>query len=348
MQKKIIALAVAGLMSGTAFAQSNVEIYGIIDMGYANSSHGQAGTKSLVQSGMLSDSRLGFRGTEDLGGGMKANFNFEHGLNVDTGDATTATTATTAANGFWARTATVGLSGNFGAVNLGRQYTPIFNVMAASDVSINSAIVSDFAATQATARSSNSIKYTSPNFSGFTAQVLWASGENLTATATADKKTANELGYSLAYAAGPLSVGVAEHVTNSAINDKNKETAFGISYDFKVVKVFYSYTRDKDSGSAATATENRKRNQIQAAFGAGPGTAVISYYTLKDREVANGDSKGIGLAYLYPMSKRTTAYVAWGKRSNDNGATTAINKGVATVTAGYDPKLLGIGLRHSF
>lgn len=374
MQKKIIALAVAGLMSGAAFAQSNVEIYGIVDMGYANASSGQTGTKNLVQSGMLSDSRIGFRGTEDLGGGMKANFVLEHGLNADTGaqavsgttDATSASTKAALASGstdMWARTASVGLSGNFGAINLGRQYTPIFNVMAASDVSINSAIVSDFGNTGATARSSNSVKYTSPSFSGFTAQVMYAAGETLNTaasdainseTALLEKNTGNQLGLSLAYAAGPLSVGYGHHETKivydtpgaaaADLATTNKEDALGAAYDFKVVKVFGLFVTDKNNdGSAKVRTW-----QLQGAFGVGPGTMVVSYFDRDDRVTADADSRGIGLAYLYPMSKRTTLYAAWGRRSNQDAASTALNKGVAPAAAGYDPKLLGIGVRHTF
>ena len=85
MQKKIIALAIAGLASSAAFAQTNVQIYGIVDaaMAYVNNSQGRDGF--AVQSGVLAGNRIGFKGTEDLGNGLKANFVLEQGFNLNDG-----------------------------------------------------------------------------------------------------------------------------------------------------------------------------------------------------------------------------------------------------------------------
>ncbi|PKO55512.1 MAG: porin, partial [Betaproteobacteria bacterium HGW-Betaproteobacteria-21] len=129
MQKKLIALAVAGLMSAPVFAQSNVTIYGIVDMGYknlGNNVNSAVGNRSAIDSGQYSGSRLGFRGTEDLGNGLKASFVLETGINVDNGGFNQGNTA-------FARQSFVALSGGFGTVALGRQYTPQHILMSAVD-----------------------------------------------------------------------------------------------------------------------------------------------------------------------------------------------------------------------
>ena len=123
MQKKIIALAVAGLVSGVAFAQTNVTVYGVVDQGFAYSSSNAFGNGTNKFSGLkdggLSGSRFGFKGEEALGNGLKAIFTMEYGKDSDS-DSSVAN--------FFVRQAFVGLSNNYGTASLGRQYN------AASDV----------------------------------------------------------------------------------------------------------------------------------------------------------------------------------------------------------------------
>ena len=83
MQKKLIAMAVAGFASGAAFAQSNVTVYGILDMAYIRAKADGADTRTFINSGGMSGSRLGFKGVEDLGNGLKAVFNLEWGVEMD-------------------------------------------------------------------------------------------------------------------------------------------------------------------------------------------------------------------------------------------------------------------------
>ena len=122
MQKKLIALAVAGLVSAPVFAQSNVTIYGVADayMGFGN--HG-GNDLAAVQSGGLSGSRLGFRGAEDLGNGLKAVFTLEQGVDISNGVAS----PSVGGDSVFSRQALVGLSGAFGTISLGRQYAPGFD-----------------------------------------------------------------------------------------------------------------------------------------------------------------------------------------------------------------------------
>ncbi|WP_194722578.1 porin, partial [Noviherbaspirillum malthae] len=117
MKKSLIALAVLGTVAGASFAQTNVTVYGVADAGLARIDNGRVNTTAL-QSGQQSGSRIGFRGTEDLGGGLSAIFTLENGFNIDDG--------TLGQGGrLFGRQAFVGLQGGFGAVKLGRQYNPI-------------------------------------------------------------------------------------------------------------------------------------------------------------------------------------------------------------------------------
>lgn len=124
MKKSLLALAVLGAFAGAASAQTNVTIYGVVDAGITHE-NGAAGSVTKLATGVQSGNRLGFKGTEDLGGGLKANFQIENGFNLDTG--------TQRQGALFGRQAYVGLSGNFGAINLGRQYNPVFNALDSID-----------------------------------------------------------------------------------------------------------------------------------------------------------------------------------------------------------------------
>ncbi|HOI51319.1 MAG TPA: porin, partial [Azonexus sp.] len=126
MQKKIIALAVAGLASTAAFAQSNVQIYGVVDVGYNRSSSSDTGalkSRNALDSGLQSGSRIGFRGTEDLGNGLKASFVLEYGITADTGAGLSGP----------ARQSFLALSNSYGTVAAGRQYTPQYELVSKVD-----------------------------------------------------------------------------------------------------------------------------------------------------------------------------------------------------------------------
>lgn len=112
MQKKLIALAVAGLMSAPAFAQSNVTVYGLFDIGlahYSDSAVSGKANRTGIDQGFLNGSRLGFKGVEDLGNGLKASFLYEFNVGVDNGGDVGG-----------GRQTVLALSGNFGTLALGR------------------------------------------------------------------------------------------------------------------------------------------------------------------------------------------------------------------------------------
>lgn len=199
MKKSLIALAALGVITGAAQAQSSVTIYGIVDTGITFSNHnittGAAsnGSKFGIGSGNIDTSRLGFKGTEDLGGGLKAVFQLEAGFQNDTGASD--------GNGF-ARKSVVGLAGNFGTVTLGRQSDIL------DDAGHAFTSVKDFGNFVGNPhaldrlegiRTQNSIRYDSMNLSGFTGSLIYGFGEQ------AGHTTAGQsFGAGGTYANGPL------------------------------------------------------------------------------------------------------------------------------------------------
>jgi predicted porin len=196
MQKKIIALAVAGLVSGAAFAQSNVTVYGVVDTAFVNSSGGRptginAGQAnySAIDSGLLAGSRIGFKGEEGLGNGLKAVFTLEYYVAPDanTGVGTGPTATAAGGSGSNSRQSFVGLvSDKLGSFTMGRQYIFGYGTQVRNDAFGGSAIgalATANGAAQTTfvagsnARLNNSAVYTSPNFSGFTGTVGYGYGE---------------------------------------------------------------------------------------------------------------------------------------------------------------------------
>jgi predicted porin len=264
MQKKLIALAVAGMASGFAAAQTNVTIYGVLDAGYLYSAGdpgpGIKGTNTFsgVANGLTAGNRLGFKGEEALGNGLKAVFTLEYGLEIDqnTGIA-------------YARQQFVGLASNYGTLSLGRQYAPGFDATAnndaldATDLSIQSSLsylAGNSITPNGTARFNNSIAYTSNNLSGFTLKGIYSFGESrLNNTYNNDINSTldnSAFGLGVNYANGPVNVDalyqsrISAVAANTGITPPYKtpgtsksinEWYVGGSWDFKVVKAFASY-----------------------------------------------------------------------------------------------------------
>jgi predicted porin len=282
MQKKIIALAVAGLVSGAAFAQSNVTVYGLMDIGYLDSNTDQKVNAGNINSGggqsnsgygngALSTSRLGFKGSEDLGNSLKANFIYE--LNIlDTSGASSTVPQTDTAS-FTTRLAQIGLSGTWGSFDIGRQEGAVAkNVWTMGSATLkNNAVGSLFDANSgirmAEARYSSVMTYTSPSFSGFQVSGQYGTATNEADTiATGVKVLDSEfdvINLSATYSAGPLSLGLGYSESDGSIisaagvsGDANKKEAWlaAVSYDFGIAKIFGMYTdgsNDLDRNVAA-------------------------------------------------------------------------------------------------
>ena len=336
MKKTLIALA-AVAATGAAFAQSSVTLFGIVDLNVRNVKQGGESLTSMSQDGIAS-SRLGFRGVEDLGGGMKAGFWLEAGLNPDTG---------TPAGVQFQRRSTVSLMGGFGEVRLGRDYTPtfwnhtVFDPFGTNGVgsSVNTFTVLGSGATTLV-RANNTLAYFTPNLGGFGAQIQYAFKE------TPAANDPNEYaGIRLTYAAGPLSVALATGTEGSSIETESfKRTNVGASYDFGVAKPMAQYTIGK-FGSAEV-----KHLMVGVVAPVGPGNIKASY-TRSDYNPAagNGDANQIAVGYDYNLSKRTAVYGTYSRLTNKNGGSSfGLTPNAAAQTANGKSTGIEFGLRHSF
>lgn len=362
MQKKLIALAVAAA-AGSAFAQTNVTLYGIADVGYLNATGKQvapAGNNKFsgIQSGLLSTSRLGFRGTEDLGNGLKAVFKLEYAVGVDQATLNTVNSASS-------RESYLGLTGGFGTVVAGRLETPVSNFYVkyaplggSGTLDPVLQVQEEVGAAGSTDRVNNAVAFISPNISGLTFKAAHSFGADTSATQgelktdTIAKKTASVLGAD--YDNGPLSVGavyriVADSKTNAGTtNNGDKQWSLGASYNFGVAKAFATYQKASFDNGANAANKYKTYSVGVAVPVSAAGTVVASYAVSKDtNQAADLGAKGYTLAYTHGFSKRTTGYAGY---TVLDGRKNEASVDLGGVTAGLDKKSSGfaLGLRHSF
>ncbi|MGE5652527.1 MAG: porin [Bacillota bacterium] len=345
MKKSLLALAVLGAVAGAANAQTNVTVYGLLDAGIARETGGAQGSVWKMATGVQSGNRLGFKGTEDLGGGLKANFQLENGFNVDTG--------TQRQGALFGRQAFVGLSGNFGAVNLGRQYDPLFIALDSVDpfstgltgasTNLMAPGSTVFAPNDQTPRVNNAITYSSPNVSGFSATVLYGLGE------TAGDNSANRT-YALSanYANGPVAAVLAYSSTNAPANaDKAKVLLVGGTYDFGVAKAHLAYETEKTDTSGADFRDW----MVGVSAPVAGGTVLASYIKKTDKTNSDLGAKQYAIGYTYPLSKRTNVYTSYGHVTNDANQDLFAgdaSSGGSAPNAGQSSSGFAVGIRHTF
>lgn len=377
MQKKIIALAVAAIASGAAFAQSNVTIYGVADAAFASSKTDEAKRQNLISSGGLAASRLGFKGSEDLGNGLKAIFALEYRLEIDGNNALGF--ASTVGSAGPARQQLVGLTGGFGTAVAGRlqttgydwalkydllagtAFSPLQNVNTASGAS---AAGTGFliGGTTVAARASNAVAYISPSFGGFSFAYNHAEAGEQTLNYRSDNIPVDLLG--AYYDNGPLSVGLvfanakANGVANTA-TAKTQDWALGGSYDFGVVKLGATFQTNKNEGNEGYLLSNKRNNawSVSAAVPVSANGKVIASYaknSIKSTDTVgaaslNDNTKSWTVAYTHSLSKRTTAYVGYNAIERDNDITPTIANLPAGVTSnGADTGTFITGINHKF
>ncbi|MDP1953827.1 MAG: porin [Polaromonas sp.] len=361
MKKSLVALAILAA-AGVASAQSSVTLFGVVDAAYAHGSGKGVGSssKSQITNSGYNSSRLGFRGTEDLGGGMSASFWLEAGVNNDNGSGATTNTnnQTTGATGggglTFNRRSTVSLASGMGELRLGRDYSPqfwnqtVFDPFGTNGVGTTQTLNSGIALQGSVAvRASNSVGYFLPgNLGGFYGQFQHYLGENnQTGAATEDdgKGSAIRLGY----ANGPVNVAIAtsrtKYATTATTGDV-KTTNLGGSYNFGVAQLMALVTRDKVETTAPAMTG--KGALIGALVPMGAGQIRVAYSTYKTNAAGTPKSKKIALGYVHNLSKRTALYTTFARVTNSGGASQALNGAVTAANArstGYD-----FGIKHSF
>lgn len=342
MKKLIIAVAVLGAFTGAAQAQSNVTIYGLLDS-FVEVGHNGQNSVTRVHSGGTGPSRIGFRGTEDLGGGLKAVFTLETGVNVDDGSA--------AQGGIlFGRTAMVGLTGDFGTVSMGRQYTPLFMTHVLYTMGGGTAVgmgwgnAANYFLDGSIARATNSVQYVSPSMSGFVAKVMLSRGEN---PAPGLGKLGNTYGFSGQYNNGPLSLNLSHMNRTVTLANSEKMSALGASYDFKVLKAGLLYQVRRDDANLA----QNNYFDISASVPVAGGALLLDFGGLSNKVVADAGARTASIRYDHFLSKRTIIYTGLSTVRNDTKARygVAASAGVPmAVAAGNNSRAFAAGVRHTF
>ena len=360
MNKTAISAAILACCAGSAFAQSSVQIYGIADAAFVGERGGTAGSANKLTGGAASASRIGFRGTEDLGGGVSALFTLETGIRLDTGEVDAAGT-------IFNRQAFVGLKSRAGTLTLGRQYTPwhqalaqVADPFATGYAGGSKNLFPDFGAN---VRTSNTVMVAAPTTMGFNAELAYSAGEQ-----GGSSKAGRQVGASVGYAAGPLNVRLAYNHKNSDVaaapgvtgvtRGSGRNLLLAANYDFKVIKAYFAYGVDKGFNSAPLGNANNPYggvrptastdgNEILLGLSApvGTGTVLASVMRKDDRTGFDQDARSWGVGYVHPLSKRTSLYGAYGSIDNENGAgyTVANNS-----EAGSGDRAVNLGVRHTF
>jgi predicted porin len=383
MKKTLIALA--ALAATGAFAQSSVQIDGVMDVGYQSINYkGSNNTVNGIGNNGSSTSQINFRGTEDLGGGLKANFRVETDWNTvsnkgNTGSASTPVTpgneTVAAASTFGNGEIRVGLAGGFGSIDGGAvNYNTLGTYLTgqpfgtAIGSGFRTMYVNDTAAAASNVRSDNSIKYVSPSFSGLTASLYYA-GKQTKAVDTANTVTAGvttaygvkqtsfgglgaydmvgttELG--LNYANGPLAASF------STLKQDYKDVGTGTTdQTVNTLGANYAFGAAKlfglyQTNKTNTSSINNKAMSISATYTMG---AVVLMAQAGSLENAAGlKSKLMGLGADYNLSKRTAVYFRAETIDDKAGAMNAgVNPG--TIANAADAKFgrTAVGVRHAF
>lgn len=343
MKKTLALMAIAAAAAASAQAQtSSVTLFGIVDASLRQVKNGGDSVSSLA-SGGLNSSRLGVRGVEDLGGGLRAGFWLEHGFNLDTG-----TQSDTGR--FWNRRSTVSLIGGFGEIRLGRDFTPIYTGWSDFDAFGDNGVgaggkFSDRVGSNADTltRSDNQVSYFLPALGGVYGQLSVAAGEG----ATGRKLLAGRVGY----AAGPLNVSLAlgrTEVTPTAGSDEHEVIAVGGSYDLGVARVLASWRSNEFGGGKVTVTS------VGATVPMGQGSVRVSYTradgqgrTPAGTRIADNDADQFALGYVHALSKRSSLYATYARVANDGQAGYAVGTPPA-LAAGATSTGYEFGIRHAF
>jgi predicted porin len=339
MKKSLVALAVLAGFAGAAAAQSSVTLFGVIDVAARYTKANGNDTKQLSNDGS-SSSRIGVRGVEDLGGGLKAGFWLEGALAADTGTADSTR--------FWGRRASVSLMGDFGEVRLGRGKTSTRLVVDDFDVYTTTGL-GDVTRTYSLLgsgidtfnRADNLVQYFLPaDLGGVYGSFDVAAGEG-----TDGKKS---YGGRLGYKAGDLNV-AGGYQTTDVQNSKFKQLSLGASYDFKVVKVSGLYSQLKFG--------SRKQNvyTIGAVVPVTAAGSVTAQYTKAETNGTadaaavgvRGDAQAFSIGYQHNLSKRTALYTTASIIDNDNSNFRVANNAVAAVAGGKSGGI-DVGIKHSF
>lgn len=353
MKKSMLALAALAALTGTAQAQTTVSVYGLLDTGieYTNNANAAKQAVTRVQSGGMNTSRFGFRGSEDLGGGLKAVMQLEGGIKLDTGEFDSAGL-------IFGRQANVGLEGAFGRVVLGKSYTTTYDFVLALDPM---GYAPDFSwATSAGATggrkdgmlssAANLIKYQG-QAGAFKFGASYALGEVAGNTSDSAK-----FGLAASYAAGPLGLVATFDQTNgtAAANgnyDIAKSMHFGATYQFNNELKLYAAVRDYKKTFASGAKDLASDTYwVGASYMLTPAVTLTGVVYTQDignlAAGADADPTMYVARVRYALSKRTDLYTTVGYAKAKNSKTVGLSRD----DTAYDNTQTGLmmGIQHRF
>jgi predicted porin len=338
MKKTLVILA--SLSATSIFAQSSVTLYGRADAWLGNVKNcGSAGTpcvsNNVLNSGGYTTSRWGMRGTEDLGNGLKANFNLEGGINIDNGSQR---------GDLFSRQSWVGLSGGFGDVRFGRTTTPMddYNEVGSDHVAFdifanNRPDVRDNLSGEPASRFSNAIKYITPNYGGVRVSAMYGLGEGKTGVpAGAGSRAGDDLSLAVRYSNGPIGVSYAYQLEKNTTSGapSSKFNSLNAGYDFGSFAVSGAYDFD------STSLGKTRAFSLGASVPVGNFKLGVGINSGKEK-VSGVDGKkasGFGIVGQYAFSKRTRLYGGFDE-FKVKASTGAQDKKRATLAA---------GMRHDF
>jgi GBP family porin len=358
---KLAPVAAAALAAGAANAQtaatsSSVALYGVVDACLV--SHRSAtGAKARVNGGgCFYGSRFGFRGNEDLGGGLRAYFGLEGGFAADTG-------VSGQGGRLFGRRSTVGLGGGFGAIELGRELPPGHFLVSAVDpqqlgIGSASATVWTGAPSTASGRVDNGVIYLTPDFGGLTARLLVAPGEQ---AGPAASRGGDTKGVNVTYRSKGLLAGVAyAAVRNAAATAEDTATTLGAKYDFGTFSLAalaqfgaWEGTRTAAAPSSATALFSRDYRSyvVGGTLKLGIGSLSGTYKRYDDRTQSNFDATAWSATYIHPLSKRTQIYTGVSRLKNLRASSYGVadgNGSYAGTAPGGSSRVIDLGITHFF
>lgn len=326
-----------------AFAQTSVTIYGVADV-YAEVSKGDK-SQASINSGGLSGSRLGFKATQDFSNGMSAIAKFEAGVGADSG-------TSTQGGRTWGRQTFVGLSGGFGTVTVGRQYTPTFNALDADDpfeTGAGSGISSGIVSLLGGSRADNSLVWEMPKMGDISANVMYAAGESVTGSNTNGSFVAANVRYS----SGPLGIGFTLGHQNRADDAGEAATSALLAgtYNFGAFSVMAGVQAVKNLTRAAATDDDRTEYFLGTHIPVGDDAVWLGAASGRTKGVSGTRATQLSAGYLHALYKNTTLY---GVLTNiHNGEATAYTADTATgsgpsVSAGKSVNALQVGVRFRF
>jgi len=318
MNRKLAALAVATCAAAPVLAQRSITLYDIADIGMVRNSNVSGRSRLGMDRGHFQTSHIGFRGTEDLGDGMRAIFTLERGFNLDTG-------APSSTSVFFNRQAFVGLPPNAaGTLPPRRQWTPIYDnlILLSGDPTFGvgggsvdgiggpGSTAARFGNTIGGTRIANSIKYTSPTWGDFRVNAMVGLGEVTRASSAGQLHSIGA-----AYKPEPLSAGLGYLTRNcagttgcTAAPAQDKVLAIGAGYDFDPAKLFGIDTNEKNGKTVRGADANVYHQMVQVPAGAA--LLAAGSQRLDGKPPDNEDIRQLNLLALYYLTKRTCFYTS--------------------------------------